>query len=151
MATIIVGTNSYVSEAELTTYATDRGITILGDTSVLLIKAMDYIETRSFISVKTDVTQALQFPRVLCALSSECEYSNDEVPKNIKKAQIVSAILIDQGNDLQATNTQLVKSEKIDVLEVEYMDGSSQANFYTALNDLLKNFLTTNGLNLKRV
>ena len=47
MATIVVedgtGTNaaanSYVTEAELTTYAADRGVTLTAATDVLLIKA----------------------------------------------------------------------------------------------------------------
>ena len=64
MATIIVGTNSYVTEAELQTYADDRGIVIQGaDLSVLLINAMDYIETRSYSGQKFDADQSLEFPR----------------------------------------------------------------------------------------
>jgi hypothetical protein len=49
MATITVGINSYVTELELVTYAADRAIIIAAtDKTVLLIKAMDYLETRSF-------------------------------------------------------------------------------------------------------
>jgi len=153
MATIIVGTNSYVTVAELETYASDRGITITAsDKTVLLIKAMDYIETRNYISYKTVSTQALEFPRYLCSMYSyDCEYDNDEVPDDIKKAQIVAALLIDEGNELQATTTQTVKREKVDVLEVEYMDNSSQANSYTSLNDLLNPFLAYAGLRGVRI
>ena len=70
MATIIVedgsvvaGANSYVTEAELTTYAADRGITLTAATDVLLIKAMDYIESLSFIGTKFSEGQSLQWPR----------------------------------------------------------------------------------------
>ena len=59
MATIIVETgagltnsNSYVSEADLATYATDRGITITGTAAVLIIQAMDYLESRQFLGTK---------------------------------------------------------------------------------------------------
>ena len=152
MAVIVVGTNSYVTVAELDTYAGDRGISITAeDKTILLIKAMDYIETRNYISSKTDVTQALEFPRLLCCGYSVCEYDNEEVPNDIKKAQMVAALLIDTDNDLQATLTQTVKREKVDVLEVEYMDNSSQSNFYTSLNDLLKPFLAFTGLRGVRI
>ena len=72
----IKGQNNYdpgavsngVTEAELTTYASDRGITIATvDKTTLLIKAMDYIEVQLFKGVKTVSTQALQFSRVLCS------------------------------------------------------------------------------------
>ena len=76
MATITVGENSYVTETELSTYATDRGVTISGDTSVLLIKAMDFIESRdSMKSIalmsSTDVSPLIVTPRsVAYVLSS---------------------------------------------------------------------------------
>ena len=66
MATISVETgsgssssNSYVSEADLSTYATDRGVTVAGTASVLLIKAMDYIESQPFKGAKGSDAQAL--------------------------------------------------------------------------------------------
>lgn len=141
---IEVNTNSYVTEAELTTYATDRGLTITGDTSVLLIKAMDYIESRDYISHKTDSTQSLQFPRVLCDdYDTNCAYVNDVVPTQIKTAQMVAALLIDNGYTLEDVATQTVKREKVDVLEVEYMDSSQSLNSYTQLNNLLRPFLNS--------
>ena len=54
MATIVVETgagltnsNSYVSESDLATYAADRGVTISGTAAVLLIQAMDYLESKT--------------------------------------------------------------------------------------------------------
>ena len=165
-ATITVGTNSYVTEEELATYAEDRGITISGTPSVLLIKAMDYLESRVYKGYKTDSTQSLQFPRVLCNTTysnvypnvyplnyynyATCEYSSTEVPDDIKKAQMVAAILIDGGNDLQPTITKAVKREKVDVLEVEYKDNSNESNSYTQLNNLLRPFLNNIGLKVTR-
>ena len=35
---LVTGANSYISEADLTTYATDRGIVITGTNSILIIK-----------------------------------------------------------------------------------------------------------------
>jgi hypothetical protein len=131
---IIVGTNSYVTELELTTYANDRGITITGDESILLIRSMDYLETRIYKSTKLVDTQPLQFPR----------YDYNPVPNEIKNAQMIGAILIGQGYDLQAPIEQAIKSERVEgAVTVEYQDGSNSSVLYTALNDVLRPFTTS--------
>ena len=169
MATTI----GYVTDDDLTAYATARGITLTGDKLVLLTKSLDYIETRSYIGSKTIVTQTLQWPRTLCgspygqltsnyyALNSfpqgyntiqQCQYDNETVPTEIKNAQMIGAILIDQGYDLQPTIGQSVKREKVDVIEVEYQDGSvSGSNQFKALNDILRPFLANSGMKAYRV
>lgn len=137
---IEVGVNSYVTEAELTAYATDRGVTITSDTAVLLTKAMDFIETRQFIGTKASMTQPLQWPRIICEQWG-CEYDNATVPQGIKNAQMIAALLIDSGEDLQAVQGQSVKREKVDVLEIEYQDNTSGRKQFTALNDALRPFV----------
>jgi len=141
MATITVGTNSYVTEAELTTFATDRGITITGDTAILLIKAMDYIETRNFIGEKTLSTQDLQWPREVCTGVFNCTIDNTIVPTDIKSAQMTAALIIDGGDEVQPAIDRTVKREKVDVLEVEYMDSSLATKQHTKLNDFLRPYL----------
>jgi len=149
---LLVGTDSYVTEAEIQAYADKRGISITGDITILGIKAMDYIEVQSYKSTKTVSTQALQFPRILCSMySTDCEYDNDEVPNDIKNAQIVAALLVDGGNDLQPIEGRATKKEKVDVLEVEYMDSASNSNTYTQLDDLLRPFVTSSGLRTVRI
>ena len=140
MASIIVGTNSYVTEAELTIYATDRGVTIAGDTAQLLIKAMDWLEIQPFSGSKYDYDQDLQFPRY--------PYSPqlpNVVPDNIEKAQIVAALEIDSGADLLATIDRAVKREKVDVIEVEYQENASEVARYPELDMLIAEFLTSTG------
>ena len=166
---IIVGVNSYVTEEELSEYAINRGITITGDKCILLIRSMDYLQTRSYLGTKTDLTQPLQFPRTLCssfdahfeALNSysvnfstfgTCTYDNNIVPNEIKNAQMIGAILVGQGYDLQPTIGQSVKREKVDVIEVEYQEGSvSGSNQFRALSDILKPFLSGSGMRASRV
>lgn len=168
MAIITVGTNSYVTEAELTTYATDRGIAITANTSVLLIKAMDWLEVQLFKGTKTVYNQALQFPRILCGYSNPylntyynngfrtnyylqpCEYDSETVPNEIKKAQILAALLIDGGNDLQPVVDRSVKREKIDVIEVEYMDNANSTPQYSSLISILRPFVKS-GYTIERV
>lgn len=165
MAVIVVGTNSYVTEAELATYASDRGITIAAaDTTTLLVRSMDYLETRLYKGYKTVTTQALQFPRVLCAdyfLNNDyytrdiyipCEHDSETVPNGIKNAQIVAALLIDSGEDLTPTLGKKVIKEKIDVIEIEYDSYSSDSKSFSQLNALLQPFLASaGGLKLARV
>jgi len=141
MATIIVGTNSYVTEAELQTYADDRGIVIQGaDLSVLLINAMDYIETRSYSGQKFDADQSLEFPRYYTATAPD---TAPDVPENIKNAEITAALLIDSGVDLFATIGRAVKREKVDVLEVEYMDNAAEKPLYQKLNAYLLGYIAS--------
>ncbi|MCK9532608.1 MAG: hypothetical protein M0R77_19140 [Gammaproteobacteria bacterium] len=162
---IIVGTNSYVTEAELTAYAATRGVTLTVYTEIALFKAMDYIETRNYIGSKTDYTQALQFPRVLCGSvysgayplnqyqtywNIPCEYDSTVVPNEIKTAQMIAAILIDSGYDLQPIINRQVKREKVDVLEVEYMNNALSSAQFTALNDILRPFIVS-GLRAQRI
>ena len=161
---VTVGTDSYVTELELTAYATARGITITGDESVLLIKAMDWLETRSFIGTKTIYNQALQFPRILCDssysnydyyssypqnYSQPCAYDSATVPNEIKKAQMIAALLIDSGYDLQSTLKQQVKRRKLEGLEIEFQDYSTSAEQHRSLNDILAPFLQS-GLKVVR-
>ena len=142
MATITVGTNSYATEAELATYASDRGITIVEvDTTILLIKAMDYIETRNFIGAKTETTQALQWPREVCSGTLNCDIDNLVVPTDIKSAQMIAALIIDSGDEVQPTVERATKREKVDVLEVEYMDTASALKQHTKLQDILRPYI----------
>lgn len=135
---IIVGTNSYVTEAELTDYATDRGITISGSLNVLLIKAMDYIESLNYSGRKFSETQVLEFPRYYTAESPSVAPA---VPEKIKTAQIVAALLTDSGVDLFASIERAVKKEKVDVIEVEYMDNANATVLYPRLIGLLAEFI----------
>lgn len=115
--------NSYVTEAELTTYATDRGITLTEDTSVLLTKAMDWIEAQNFIGTKYTEDQPLQWPRWNYTIDGYYKES-DYIPKELKNGLMALALNIDAGIDPLAATQRHTKREKLDVLEVEYSDSS---------------------------
>jgi hypothetical protein len=134
MATITVGENSYIDAAYLQQYADDRGLTISAvDLSVLLINAMDYLNVQSWSGTKTDEAQTLDFPR----------NDSDTVPTNIEQAQAVLALEWDKGNDLQASVDRALKSEKIDVLEFEYMDNAEETVRYPKVDALLHPYLSS--------
>lgn len=151
MATIVIedGTgktdsNSYASEAELTTYAGDRGITITGTNAILLIQAMDYIEQQNFKGDKNTDEQALVWPRYNVYVDNYY-VDNDTIPVLLKEAQMEVALSYDAGNDPLATIGRETKREKVDVIEVEYMDGArSNPYLAAAMNKLAKLTKATN-------
>jgi hypothetical protein len=136
MTTIVIGTNSYVTVAEAEAFAADGGEAFTGDVSVMLIKAMRYLNLQNWSGTKTDAAQALDFPR----------NGDTDVPENIKQAQIVIALTYDGGADLLAPVERAVKSEKVDVIEVEYMDNAASAASYPYINALIGSYLSSNTL-----
>ena len=145
MATITVGTNSYATEAELTTYATDRGLTLTGTADVLLIKAMDWLELQPFKGSKTVATQDLEWPRSNVYVGGAL-IDETVVPDRIKQAELAAAILIDQGADLQPTVEQRVISESVaGAVSVQYSDKGNQSPVFTKLNSLIRDYVTNSG------
>ena len=152
MATIVVedgtGTNaaanSYVSEAELTTYAADRGITLTAATDVLLIKAMDYIESLSFIGTKFSEGQALQWPRDKVYIDGYYVESTT-IPSALKTGQIATALAIDSDNSPLATVGRSTKREKVDVIEVEYMSSAAAQPIVKTINAAMRKILVSGG------
>lgn len=122
----------YNEAADLTAYATARGITLTGDPSILLTQALDWLELQPFSGEKTDPSQELEFPR----------NGDTEVPAKIKTAQLVAAVLIDSGEDLMAPQGQRVLAESVaGAVSVEYSDTGRQSTYYPQLSALLRPFL----------
>lgn len=120
------GANSYATEAQLTTHAADRGVTLTAAPSELLIRAMDYAESQPYPGRKTDQDQPLQWPRTGARVDGYT-VPDDTIPSALITAQIVTAIAIDQGRDPLAAIEPGIKREKVDVLEVEYHDSERSA------------------------
>jgi hypothetical protein len=142
---IVVGTNSYVTEAQLTAYASARGITLVGQEDVLLTLAMDYLESLDFIGEKTSQTQALQWPRMSAFVDNNL-LDKTVVPDAIKNAQMATAISIDQGVDPLSDLSPAIKREKADVVEVEYQDGAQATVISRRINAQLRKYLRAGGV-----
>jgi hypothetical protein len=147
MATIVVedgtglaNSNSYASEAQLATYAADRNVTVTGTAAVLLITAMDYIEQQPFKGNKNTKEQALQWPRFSVWIDSY-SIDSDEIPLLLLEAQMEAALAVDIGNNPSGTVDRATKREKLDTLEVEYMDGARDQEFNRALETKLRKLL----------
>jgi hypothetical protein len=138
---IVAGANSYVSESELTTYATDRGITLTGSADVLIIKSMDYIESQDFIGTKSTQDQPLQWPRNSAYIDGYL-FPSDEIPEELKDAQMATAISIDMGVDPLSTVERAVKKEKVDVIEIEYMDNAASYSIARTITASLRKLIT---------
>ena len=104
---------TYATEQELIDYADARGITLQQDPAVLLTLSQDYLDA-----------QKLTVP--------------NPVPADLVKANIVAAILIDQGNDLLAPIGQRVLSESVDgAVSVSYSDQGRSTTAYPQLEALI--------------
>lgn len=142
--TVVANANSYVSEADLTTYATERGITLTGTLSVLLIKAMDYIEGQDFIGYKSIDTQPLQWPRYGAVIDGY-EISSSVIPKELKDAQMSVAVSISSGADPLSTVDRSIKSESLGPMSTEYMDSASDVEIIRSISNKLRKLLRSNG------
>ena len=142
--TVVAGANSYVTEAELTTYAADRGVTLAAATDVLLIKAMDYIESLAFIGDKSSEGQALQWPRNSVYIDGYYVESTT-IPAALKTGQIATALAIDSENSPLATVERATKREKVDVIEVEYMDSAAAQPIVKTINAAMRKILAGGG------
>lgn len=119
--------NSYVEVSEAQAYATARGITLPADES-LLIKAMDYLEAQRarYQGAKTNPgVQALQWPRTGVILDCSYALPDNVIPVELKNAQMQLALEVFAGNTLlPSSDGRVVKREKVDVIEREFMTGS---------------------------
>lgn len=138
---IVPGANSYVSVDFADAYHSDRGNESWSDLTTeekqyALVRATDYLDQAYAGRWKgeplTD-TQALAWPREVVG-----------IPDKLKQAccQLALEAL---GGDLNPTQGQTVKREKVDVIEVEYMTGQEGGRTGTrrpAIDQLLYGLIT---------
>ena len=130
--TQVANSNSFVSDAEYTTYAALKGLTV-GATAQLreidLLAGIDYLlgQESSLQGYRVSSTQAMFFPRTDVSLYGWVIQS-DSIPENIKNAQMEAAAYNTSGALLSNTESTNTQSEKVDVLEVTYFKGGSRSN-----------------------
>lgn len=145
----VADANTYSLVAEVRAYAQARGVTLPADdpsVESLIIPAMDYLEgfrdrfkgskTYTGIAgfhaddcfsiplpadVDTHAAQTLQWPRYGVEIDN-VPISGNAIPRELTSALAQCVVEMSAGNDLNPTTTgQVVKREKVDVLETEYM------------------------------
>jgi hypothetical protein len=141
---------AYATTTELTAYATARGVTLVTDLDVLLTKAHDYIETFSYQGKKTVSTQADEWPRDNVVIN-DIYLVDGTTPQGIKNAEMQTAIDIEAGDNPLDSLGRSVKSQKVDVIETVYMEGTRESVYLKLVNSLLKPYLSNQGVGIKRV
>ena len=95
--------------------------------------------------------QPLDWPRQgICDGRLVVQYN--EIPQRLKNA--VSELSLEALNGTLNPTLErggMVKREKVDVIEVEYMDGASSTTRRPAIDGMLKPYLGSGGINVKAV
>ena len=128
----IPNSNSFVTDAEYTTYATLKGLTVGVDAAareIDLLAGMDYILSQESMlqGRRTASTQSVMFPRVGVYLFGYA-VNSDFIHDYVKNSQMEAAAYNTSGTLLNNTTITNKQKEKVDVLEVEYFKGGSRSN-----------------------
>lgn len=142
---IVTNANTYVTTTDFDAYLSARGKFLGGNNGTseqLLLSAMDYIESRDFAGVKNTKSQPLQWPRTGVYVDGFL-VADDEIPADLKYAQIEVAIAIDSGTNPMAPLGRETKREKVGDIEVEYDDGARSTTELVAVNARLNKLLVS--------
>ena len=125
----IPSANSFVTDDEYKAYANLRGLSIAAtqpDREADLIAAMDYLQSTecNMQGRRVSSTQSLLFPRVGVYMYGY-PLASDEIPQELKSAQIEAAAYATSSELLTNSSNDNIKSEKVDVIAVEYFSGGS--------------------------
>lgn len=147
---IVDGANSYCTVDDLRIFATARAITVPvsdGDCEALLIKAMDFLETLSFIGTRVSpTTQPLQWPRENATVDG-VDLDPSTVPlavQNSEKWLAIVAQTIELQPTFSATSKGIVASESVyGAVSRTYFQktGSSLSPYISSVNALLRLYL----------
>lgn len=135
----VSGANSYVSVDNFIAWADARGVTYpaLPELQQKILRAMDYIESLSFVGQKNTDTQALQWPRAYVTIDGY-SVESDEIPPELKVAVYeATKIEIDGDSKLTASERETIK-EKIGDIEVTYASSAGMKRQTPALTRALK-------------
>lgn len=121
-----VDAQSYATAAELVAYAAARGIALPAteaEQEALLIKAMDYLESLSFVGIRYTRTQALAWPRAN-AIVDGFYVTHTEIPRQLKNAQLqlaLDSIDVDLMGNVIPSNERVVLEEQVEgAVSVKY-------------------------------
>lgn len=158
--TITVGTDSYLSVADADTYWSNRNNDVwaaadTADKEKALREATQYIDgAYDFIGTQI-TTNVLAWPRydvyIYEGNFAGVSYNSDTIPPQIKNATAELALEALSNKLLPSKDRGgLVKREKIDVIEVEYLPFAPSNKSYDFVSMLIKPLLT-GGSNMKRL
>jgi hypothetical protein len=137
---VVANADSYVTLAAYQSYGTARGWTLRdtdAEDEIDLRRAFDTINRNwAYLGTRTSAsTQVGAWPRYIVGLSA-----SDEIPTDIKNAQMELAYQIKGGLDPFETFDGTIKSAGAGPARVEYLGGSGRPSI-TAVNGLLRPYL----------
>lgn len=147
---ITVGVDTYATAAQLAAYAAARGIEPAGEPDVLLVKAMDYLESleSQWQGYRTSTSQPLAWPRTGVYIYGSLQAS-DAVPQRIIQAQCQLAIEADSQSlmpTVVAGAKGSVIEETVDVITVKYSEGATnEAPIFRSVTAIVKPLYKTAG------
>lgn len=133
--TIVVDANSFTTDTELVAFAEARGKELPATESErdqLQILAVDYLTSSEpkMKGSRVSKDQELCYPRSGVTINGFA-VASDEIPKNLKNAQMELAILANSSGLFIDGSSQNIQREKVDVLEVSYFSGGSWSTVRT--------------------
>ena len=150
---VVVGANSFATDAEFKTYANIRNFDVPAtqpDREALLVLAMDYLFSKenSFKGCRVSATQELVYPRSgVC--TNGFNIASDAIPSSLKKAQMELAVQANESSLLISGTTQNLASFSVDgVYSETYFNGGNWEQVRTDRADTyLDPLLNNNGSN----
>lgn len=156
--TTVGGTNSdsYASVTEADTYHAAYGnaawaaISTAALKEAALRKAAQYIDTKSFVGIKTTSTQALEWPRYDGTVDGYDVLSN-AIPNDIKVAQMEAALIASSESLTPNLSNGSVIEETVGKITKRYSDYTKDGGKKWPLVDKLLRGYTMGGENFHRV
>jgi len=126
----VADANSFVTIAEVRTYAEARGAVLPvadDELAVMLIKACDYLEAQAnrYQGEIAYEDQPLQWPRIDVYISgSEIAFPSNAIPKQLKSAQSTLVLAINEGVDIMPNYSaaDFVTEETVGPITTKYAD-----------------------------
>ncbi len=146
---VVPNANTYIDVPYLQQFAADRGVSLINDPNILILKSMDYIETVNFVGEKWTRDQILQWPRINVFIDGW--YQNlATIPFYLLKGQAAVCLAIDEGNGPLIDIPRETESEEIGNIKVKYKTGSAPLPIVRTINRwLFKIMAGGNGTNFK--
>lgn len=145
----VAGANSYITAAEYLDWSDARfdpaRATAPADDAAaekLILRAMDYFESLSFIGSKASSAQPLQWPRQNAYIDGYL-VSSSSIPNEVKTSLYELTYAQETGSGEMNAIGRKTKREKVDVIEVEYADNSSSAVVNVAVSATLRKLLAS--------
>lgn len=154
---LVANANSFVTRDDVTTYCANRGYTwSIADTNLAdqaVIKGGDWLKNTLRVTYRGSLISAVQtmpWPRQDASFYRGPAIDSNVIPQCVKDAQCELAYRTFAGTNLQPDLERggAIKSEKLDVIEVEYFDGAPPETVIQAVLGMLAPVLLTDGTRL---